>query len=119
MKIAITTSSNSLSAEQNKTFGRAPGFLIYDTENQTHEFIDNQQNIQAAQGAGIQSAQNIIATGAQCVISGQCGPKALRVLQSAGVKIYNSDATTVKESIDLFNEGALEELQGQIGGSRR
>ena len=47
MKIAITTSSNSLSEELNKTFGRAPGFLIYDTETQTHEFIDNQQNIQA------------------------------------------------------------------------
>ena len=88
MKIVMTTSSNSIDGELDKRFGRAPGFLIYDTETQTHEFIDNQQNIQAAQGAGIQSAQNIIATGAQCVISGQCGPKALRVLESAGSPKY-------------------------------
>ena len=119
MKIAITASSNSLSGELNKTFGRAPGFLIYDTDTQTHEFIDNQQNIQAAQGAGIQSAQNIIATGAQCLISGQCGPKALRVLLSAGIKIYSGEATTIKENIDLFNQGLLQETQGQTNRSVR
>ncbi len=113
MKIVMTTSSNSLDGELDKRFGRAPGFLIYDTETQNHEFMDNQQNIQAAQGAGIQSAQNIVATGAQCVISGQCGPKALRVLKSADIKIYSCDANTVKECLEQFNNGTLQEVQGQ------
>ena len=114
MKIVMTTSSNSLDAELDKRFGRAPGFLIYNSETQTHEFIDNRQSINAAQGAGIQAVQNIIATGAQCVISGQCGPKALRVLQSAGIKIYSCDAGSLKACIEQFNSGALQEIQGQM-----
>jgi predicted Fe-Mo cluster-binding NifX family protein len=112
MKIVMTTSLNSLDGTLDKRFGRARGFLIYDTQTQTHEFMDNQQNIQAAQGAGIQSAQNIIATGAQCVISGQYGPKALRVLKSADMKVYSSEAATVKECIEQFNNGTLQEVQG-------
>lgn len=110
MKIALTTSSTTLDGELDKRFGRAPGFIIYDTEQQTYEFVDNAQNLNAAQGAGIQAAQNIIATGATSLITGLCGPKAFKVLQSAGVKILNTDAVTLKECIEQFNSGQLAEI---------
>lgn len=110
MKIALTTCSKTLEGELDKRFGRAAGFLIYDSEQQRCEFVDNNQNLNAAQGAGIQAAQNIIAAGAKCLITGNCGPKAFKVLQSAGVKIFNTDAVSLKECLEQFNDGALTEI---------
>ncbi|ELR66803.1 Dinitrogenase iron-molybdenum cofactor biosynthesis protein [Photobacterium marinum] len=110
MKIALTTSSQTLDGELDKRFGRAPGFLIYDTERNICEFVDNKQNLNAAQGAGIQAAQNIIATGAECLITGNCGPKAFKVLQSAGVKIFSCDMDSLKACVEQFISGGLTEI---------
>ena len=55
----------------------------------TFEIIDNQQNLNAAQGAGIQSAETVVRSGAKVLVSGHCGPKAFRVLAAAGVKVYS------------------------------
>ncbi|WED23818.1 NifB/NifX family molybdenum-iron cluster-binding protein [Vibrio sp. JC009] len=112
MKIVLTTSSETLDGELDKRFGRAPGFLIYDTEQQSCEFVDNNQNLNAAQGAGIQAAQNIISTGAKCLITGNCGPKAFKVLQSAGIKIFSTEAVSLQECVEQFNGGALKEING-------
>jgi predicted Fe-Mo cluster-binding NifX family protein len=109
MKIAFTTAGNDLSAPLDSRFGRAPKFLIYDLDAGAFTLADNQQNLNAAQGAGIQSAQNIARLGVSALVSGHCGPKAFRVLQAAGIKIYNSSAATVKEALDLFRAGKLHE----------
>ncbi|MGV8058773.1 MAG: NifB/NifX family molybdenum-iron cluster-binding protein [Smithellaceae bacterium] len=107
MKVAITTSGNDLNAPLDSRFGRAPKFLIYDLEAKTFLIVDNEQNLNAAQGAGIQSAQNIARLGVKALITGHCGPKAFRVLQAAKIKIYNAAATTVSEAIDQYRNGTL------------
>lgn len=109
MKIAITTSGNDLSAPLDSRFGRAPKFLVYDLDAKTFDIIDNKQNLNAAQGAGIQSAQNIARLGAGAVITGHCGPKAFRVLAAAKIKIYGTAAATVSEAIEQYREGKLSE----------
>jgi predicted Fe-Mo cluster-binding NifX family protein len=109
MKIAITTSGKDLNAPLDGRFGRAPLFLIYDLEAKTFVIIDNEQNLNAAQGAGIQSAQNITRLGVKALVTGHCGPKAFRVLQAAGIKIYNTSAATVSEALDLYIAGKLTE----------
>ncbi len=109
MKIAITTSGNDLNAPLDSRFGRALKFLIYDLGAKTFEIVDNQQNLNAAQGAGIQSAQNIARLGAGALITGHCGPKAFRVLQAAKIKIYNTTVETVSEAIAQYLEGRLTE----------
>jgi len=111
MKIAITTSGNDLNAPLDSRFGRAPKFLIYDLETKTFEVMDNAQNLNAAQGAGIQSAQNIVRQGAKALVTGHCGPKAFRVLESAGIKIFNTSAATVKEALELYLAGKLNEAK--------
>lgn len=77
MKIALTTSGRDLNAPLDSRFGRAPLFLIYDLDANTFDVVDNQQNLNAAQGAGIQSAQNIARLNVKALITGHCGPKAL------------------------------------------
>ncbi len=110
MKIAFSTSGADLDAPLDSRFGRAAKFLVYDTETASFEVIDNAQNLNAAQGAGIQSAQNVAATGAQALVSGHCGPKAFRVLAAAGIKVYYaSDAPTVAAALELYREGKLKE----------
>ena len=109
MKIVLTTSGKDLNAPLDNRFGRAPKFLVYDLEAKTFEVVDNDQNLNAAQGAGIQSAQNIARLGAKALITGHCGPKAFRVLQAAKIKIYNTTAPTVSEAIDQYRNGKLTE----------
>jgi predicted Fe-Mo cluster-binding NifX family protein len=69
--------------------------------------VDNQQNLNAAQGAGIQSAETVARLGAECLVTGHCGPKAFRVLNAAGVKVYTTEATTAAEALEQFRLGNL------------
>ena len=107
MKIALTTSGSDLDAPLDTRFGRAPKFLIYDLDSNNFEIVDNTQNLNAAQGAGIQSAQNIARLGVKAIISGHYGPNAFRVLTKADIKIYNSSAATVAEALEQYHAGKL------------
>lgn len=107
MKIAFTTTGDSLEAPFNSTFGRAPKFLIYDVDSGSVEVIDNRQNLQAAQGAGIQAAQTVVKAGARTLVSGHCGPKAFRVLAAEGVKVYYAKEATVNAALKAYLDGRL------------
>lgn len=111
MKIAISTSGHDLNAPLDPRFGRAVRFLVYDTESKTFELTGNEQNLNAAQGAGIQSAQNAASSGAKAVISGHFGPKAFRVLNASSIAAYPSTATTVQEALNLYAAGELTAAQ--------
>lgn len=88
-------------------FGRAAGFLVYDDVAGSLDYVSNEQNLNAAQGAGIQAATTIAKLGVDCVITGHCGPKAFQVLSAAGVKVYNCSAATVAEAYELLKSGSL------------
>jgi predicted Fe-Mo cluster-binding NifX family protein len=107
MKIVFTTSGDNINAALDSRFGRAARFILYDMERDTWELVDNEKNLDAAQGAGIQAAETVARLGASGVVTGHCGPKAFRVLSAAGVKIYNTDAPTVAEALDRFRSGKL------------
>jgi len=111
MKIAFTTSGRDLESPLDTRFGRAPGFLVYDVENGTAEFINNQQSLNAAQGAGIQAAETVVRSGAQAVVTSHCGPKAFRVLSAAGIKVYNADQPTVAAALAAYKAGTLKSAE--------
>lgn len=108
MRIAISTEGEDTMAVVDQRFGRAKGFIIYDTETNETVYVDNKQNLDAAQGAGIQSAKTVIDAGADAVITGNVGPKAFTTLDAAGVKIYLSKDENVSNAIDKFNKDELE-----------
>lgn len=107
MKIAFSTSGTSLDAPIDARFGRAPKFLVYETETGSVEVIDNAQNLNSPSGAGIQAAETIARSGATALVTGHCGPKAFRVLSAAGVTIYNTDASTIAEALERYRSGKL------------
>ena len=109
MKIAVPSPGKTLESDVDSRFGRASGFIVFNTENDTFTVTDNDQNLNAAQGAGIQAAQNVALTGADVVIAPSFGPKAFRVLKAAGVKTILCSAGTVKQTIEDYIAGKLSE----------
>ncbi len=107
MKVAFSTSGSDLNAPLDRRFGRAPKFIIYDLDSETFEVVDNQQNLNAAQGAGIQSAQTVARAGVGALVTGHCGPKAFRVLSAANIAIYTTTAATLSEALEEYKAGRL------------
>jgi predicted Fe-Mo cluster-binding NifX family protein len=107
MIIAVSASGQGLGAQVDPRFGRAATFILYDTESRTVRQVDNRQSLNAAQGAGIQAAETVMKAGAVCVLTGHCGPKAFRVLDSASIRVYTGVSGTVGEAIAAFEQGRL------------
>jgi predicted Fe-Mo cluster-binding NifX family protein len=109
MKIVITTHGDSPDSEVDPRFGRAQNFLVHDTETGAYTALSNAQNLQAPQGAGIQAGRTVTDAGAQVVLTGNCGPKAFRVLQEAGVQVFVGVKGTAREAVEAFQKGELTE----------
>ena len=111
MKIAVTAENPLPESPVDPRFGRAKLFLIYDDERIAWDVIDNKQNLQSAQGAGIQSAANVVNAGCQVLISGHCGPKAFAALSKAGVDVYIANGQTAEEAVRSFKSGELRKIE--------
>ncbi len=92
-------------------FGRAKYFVLYDTESREFSNYENQSSADAAQGAGIQAARNIVESGASAIISGHCGPKAFKALSAAAVKIFliEEGGLSVKAALEKYLSGQVAE----------
>ncbi|MCK9392636.1 MAG: NifB/NifX family molybdenum-iron cluster-binding protein [Syntrophales bacterium] len=114
MKIAVTAQNSGWTELLDTRFGRATCFVIVNGETKEWQAVENEQNRQATQGAGIQAARTIIDQGAEVLISGNVGPKAFRVLHAASVHMFRTDPTaqkTVSEAVAAWERGELAEIQ--------
>ncbi|MBD3241022.1 MAG: dinitrogenase iron-molybdenum cofactor biosynthesis protein [Chitinivibrionales bacterium] len=111
MRIAVTAQGSTLDSAVDPRFGRCKHFVIFDSDTGSHESVDNTQNLQAAQGAGIQSAGTIADARCDVVLTGHCGPKAFTALEAAGIAVYAGVAGTVREAVESFKSGTLEQLK--------
>jgi predicted Fe-Mo cluster-binding NifX family protein len=107
VKIAVTAAGQDWSSPLDQRFGRAPFLLVIDTAERTLLPINNRAGMNAAQGAGVQAAQNVIDSRASAVITGHCGPKAFRALRAAGLQVYLAPDGTVADAIARFDSGEL------------
>lgn len=112
MKIAITSMDGTLEGMVDERFGRARKLIVYDIATDTFEVAENSPQMNLAQGAGIQAAQNVVNLGVRTIISGHLGPKAFQVLQSAGIEAYSAVNMTVADAIKQYREGSLNKLAG-------
>lgn len=91
------------------SYGRAPYFLIYDTETDQHLFLENTAaNSQG--GAGVKAAQILVDENVSILITPRCGENAAEVFNDAGVKIYKSNGKSIIENIHAFKAQSLEIL---------
>ena len=105
MKIAVSASEGSLDAQVDERFGRGKHFVVVDTDTMEVSVLENTQNFNAVQGAGVQSAANVANSGAEYVLTGHCGPKAFQVLGEAGVKVIVGVKGSIRDAVEAFNKG--------------
>jgi len=106
VKIAVTSFENNLDSLVCPQFGRANYFLIIDTQTLDYEVITN-PNIKVVDGAGIQSAQLLIKEEIKALFTGRVGMNAFRILDSAGILIYENVEGIVRVVIDKLKLGIL------------
>jgi predicted Fe-Mo cluster-binding NifX family protein len=111
MKIAVTSTGQTMDSQVDQRFGRTAYFIIFDTETMVFRAIEN-ENVAAAGGAGISSAKTVIDAGAEVVLTGNCGPNAEHTLSAAGAKLYTGVTGTVAEAVELFKSGKFTQAAG-------
>jgi predicted Fe-Mo cluster-binding NifX family protein len=112
MKIAVSAGGPDLEAQVDPRFGRAPYFLLIDPDTLEFEVVANRQNLQAAQGAGIQAAALVARHRPQAVITGNCGPKAYHTLMAAGIPVILGASGSVREAVQQYQQGNLRPAPG-------
>ncbi len=107
MKLAITSQGLDLDSQVDPRFGRAAYILIVDSETFDFEVVDNNENVNAFKGAGIQAASIVNDKGAKVLLTGYCGPNAFKTLKAANIKVVNDVNGSIKETVKSFNDGKL------------
>ena len=112
MKIAITAGGENLNSPVDRVFGRTRWFVITDPDGGNIEVLENSQNVNAAQGAGIQAAQQMANKSVDVVLTGNVGPNAFRALEAASIKVFQfgSDILTISDALTAWKEGRLQEV---------
>ena len=123
MKICVTAISDNLDAQVDPRFGRCQYFLIVNSGTMELKVIPNEA-FQVAHGAGIQAAQTVANSGTKVVITGNVGPNAFRVLSAAGLKIVTGASGSVRDAVEKYKKGQLQEIgsptvSGHFGMGRR
>lgn len=90
-------------------FGRAPYFMVCDTDNDSVEYKNNPA-ASAHGGAGIKAAQFIVDLAADALITVRLGENSAEVLKATGMKIYKSTAIGTKANMEALKKGELSEL---------
>ena len=111
MKLCISAAGKDISARVDTAFGRAPFFLIIDTETLDVKVVENPAAT-SGHGAGIAAAQIVSDKGVDAVLSGYIGPNAFNGLQAAGIRIFEGAAEndTVRDALDRFKRSEYKEI---------
>ena len=107
VKVAVTAQEPGMQARVDPRLGRAPCFVIVETEDMSHEVLANPYASQKA-CAGLSAAGLLVEKGVKAVLTGVCGPYSHQVLTGAGVEVVTGISGTVREAVEWF--------AGRLGG---
>lgn len=116
MKVCVTARGDNLDALVDPRFGRCQYFVIIDLDTLQYEAISN-PNIDARGGAGIQSGQIMAEKGVGAVVTGNVGPNAYQTLTAAGISVITGASGTVREAVEKFKNGELQQTHGPTTGA--
>jgi predicted Fe-Mo cluster-binding NifX family protein len=112
MRIAVTATGKTSDSEVDQRFGRARYFIVFDTDTEEYSVIDNQINVNATQGAGIQAGEVMSRERVEVLLTGHCGPNAFKTLQAAGVTVVTNASGSVEDAVKRYMSGELNEAPG-------
>jgi predicted Fe-Mo cluster-binding NifX family protein len=107
MKIAVASSGKWLDCAVDEHTGRAAFFIVYDTDQETFEAVENWDSRECIHWAGPRTAEALARVDADALVVRRIGPSAFRKLTDAGIDVYFVDAVTAVDAIRRFREGTL------------
>jgi len=110
MKIAMPVNEQSMDSTICISFGRAPFFMIYDTETKSVDFLDNAVAAASPGGAGIKAAQLVVDHQADVLLTPRCGENAAEVFNGSTIKMFKTVGTSIEENLKAFENEQLESL---------
>ena len=108
MKIAVSSSGDNLQSGIDPRFGRCRNFIIIEIDDMSFFTIENSAQY-VGHGAGTKAAQDLMRHKITAVISGNFGPNAFQVLNSANIEMYSSSGS-VEMAVESFKRGELVEV---------
>ncbi len=117
MKIAVSSTGKTLDSDVEARFGRCPYFLIVNPTTLEFEAIANASAEQGG-GAGVQSAQLIAEKGVSTVLTGNCGPYALKIFEKAGIQVITDVSGSVSQAVQQFSAGSIKSTTSAQASSR-
>ncbi len=117
MKIAVSAEGKNLDSQASSVFGRCQCFVFVELQEGEIVGSEGTENSAASHssGAGTAAAQLVGDNEADVLISGAIGPKAFSALEKWEIKVYKGEPGTVRENIDKFSTGELEEAESPTG----
>lgn len=101
MKIGVLSEGDSLDSYVAEDFGRAPYFLIVDSDTMDYAVVVN-EHVNAAGAVGMLVAKSITGLGVDAVIAGGIGTHGLDILNRAGIQVVYDEEGTVEECVETF-----------------
>lgn len=112
MKICLPVLQNQgIDSQISSHFGSAPFFMIIDTETLASSVINN-QNSHHAHGM-CQPLAMIGTENFDAIVVGGIGTGALNKLKNAGKKVFKTEFSTVKETVEAAKQNKLSEFSPQ------
>ncbi|MFA5449771.1 MAG: NifB/NifX family molybdenum-iron cluster-binding protein [Clostridia bacterium] len=109
MRVAIPINQRDIKSEVYPSFGRAPYYLMYETNDRTSIFLDNTAALSAG-GAGIKAAQLLLDNDVKVIIAPRYGENAAKVLADANVVVYKNIVGSAEDNIKAYENKELNVL---------
>lgn len=103
MKICVSAMSGSMEARVSERFGRAPYFVIVESEDMSFLPVLNSA-VNAQGGAGPEAVRQAADNGARIVLTGELGGNAKTAIEAAGIKGVTgvSGEKTVRQAVEDY-----------------
>ncbi len=107
MKVALSSTGKNLNSQIDPRFGRCSFFVIVETDYMKVEAFENESKLLGG-GAGIQSATFLYSKGVTAVITGNCGPNAMKTFSEGGISVIIGQSGTVGSAVENYKKGRLQ-----------
>ena len=106
MKICVPSMGhNGLDEQAGEHFGRVPTYTLVDTETNEIKIIDNTSEHMGGSGY---PPEIIAQSGAEVLICGGLGRRAVAMFEELGIMVYVGASGTIKDAIKMYKTGRLQ-----------
>lgn len=106
MIVSIPVMDNAgLDSKLSEHFGKAPSYLLYDTEKNEAKTIPNRSDHMGGTGA---PPEHMAMAKVEIIVCSGLGPKALHMLEGLGIKVYVGAKGSAKDALAAWRSGALQ-----------